>query len=806
MELPSEDEYLKIKALLYKDLPTCLCERSANTNTINNYTNIDSHLRALKLPKGPEEYERKILFGGQFRYTLGTPTDIANSLKGLVDAIDEYAHEGMFISRYQNVDSVKSHKLAQLNFSSRRRVFYHQCVSKLVFFSAVRKLKEVKRLQMREQLCQLKDLSSSLYGQMLEIDIIQQLREGARFTYRRLGQKDQGFKGLFRPSNVNFFSCVSYPPIQIWYEDINHTSMLGSTGISGDILYFPADKSCFTVDSILLVKEKGQIVVNFIQVTIQNNHGVSPGGFFAMFMLVKLIRIINVECHVLVNFYFVVPEDKYVTFSSSEAEYLRYLFSDITIFVMKIDEEEIFPVNGNGTNKKNGKSQMSIETSGTSSTPFRGEAVMNNGNVAQEEEKYPKENKQSQSDMSIEVNRTPTLFRGEAVMNVGSVVIVVDDKEDKEKEGENPKKSKQSQQQTSTGRNEPKKREKRTTIEGNEEEKEKKGENLKKSTSTKRNQRRKKKIETATKENEEVKEEKKENEKKSFFDEVLDLNMTSSSSLPIPDVLLNSALRKQNLSLQLNRNRNLNVSSPRLLVTISNFKDVHVTLRFRPNITCVMDNSVIRVESSLDTENDNEESDLSEHSDHSEVFEESEYPRSVSPICSVKEEEKNKRRVYPTRERHRPSTLQDLSKETTLNYQYVSKGLYFSQINSIFYGYLKICTLFYRRSVESQGDKWRSKDESILNLLPQIKTTIKDCTDVFEIGFFKIFAENEILLLLGCLNLRLVNVNVRILNEDFMVKLKFYPNISQDQIFFLLRIQDFLSRVGIYTNLSSLKK
>jgi hypothetical protein len=128
---------------------------------------------------------------------------------------------------------------------------------------------------------------------MLEIDIMQQLREGASFTYRPLEQKDEGFKGFFRPSNVNFFSCVSHPPIQIWYEDINRTSMLGSTVISRNILYFPADKSCFTVDVILLVREKGQVVVNFIQVTIQNNHGVSPAGFFAMFMLVKLIRVIN---------------------------------------------------------------------------------------------------------------------------------------------------------------------------------------------------------------------------------------------------------------------------------------------------------------------------------------------------------------------------------------------------------------------------------------------------------------------------------------------------------------------------------
>jgi hypothetical protein len=358
-------------------------------------------------------------------------------------------------------------------------------------------------------------------------------------------------------------------------------------------------------------------------------------------------------------------------------------------------------------------------------------------------------------------------------MNSGSVVIVADEEEKKkENEGENPKKSKQSQPHTSTKRNKQKKKKKGTTTE----------------------------------ENEEVKEEKKENEEESFADEVLNLNMTSSSLLPVPDVLLNIALKKQNLSLKLNKNRNVNLSSAKLLMTISDFTNVRVILKFTQNITCVINDSVISVENNLDTENDNEESDLSEYSDHSEIFDESEYPESVLPVCSVKEEEKKKRRVYPTRERRGPLMLQNHSKETTPNYQYVLKDQYFAQIDSIFHAYLKVCTLFYHRSVESQGDNWKHKDEPILNLLPQAKTTIEDCTDVFEIGFSRIFEVKEIFLLLGCLNLRLANVNVKSVNKDFMVKLKFYPNMSEEQISFLLRIQDNLSHIGIHTNLNSLKK
>jgi hypothetical protein len=157
---------------------------------------------------------------------------------------------------------------------------------------------------------------------------------------------------------------VRHPPIQIWYEDMDHTKMLGINPVTEDTLYYSIDRCCFTVDVILLQKKKRHgndiIVVNFIRMTTMNKHGVSPGGFFAMFMLVKLIKIIN-KCDVQVKFFFIVSEELYPKFNSPEADYLHNLFEDIDIYVLKIDKNMILE-NDDGGYKPNETKNQQINT------------------------------------------------------------------------------------------------------------------------------------------------------------------------------------------------------------------------------------------------------------------------------------------------------------------------------------------------------------------------------------------------------------------------------------------------------------
>jgi hypothetical protein len=80
-----------------------------------------------------------------------------------------------------------------------------------------------------------------------------------------------------------------------------------------------------------------QSEVNFLQVTVSPNHPVSPRGFLAMFLLVKLLEF-SYNKVFSVNFYFVVPEENFSSFKSTEAIYLYYIFNKIQVYVSTITE------------------------------------------------------------------------------------------------------------------------------------------------------------------------------------------------------------------------------------------------------------------------------------------------------------------------------------------------------------------------------------------------------------------------------------------------------------------------------------
>jgi hypothetical protein len=333
VEVPSDAECLEIRKLLYRETPICLCDPSDR-----NYTQINACLNVLGLDGKAEDYERKRLFGNQFRYLFGDSGDILVGLDGLKTAIMKYAHDGILVPYDNTVESVASHKLMQLNFDLDRRAFYHMFVSGLVIFLAVKKLQDLEEIKMCKNLLQYEEQDEVMYGKIFEKHVILKIERGVSFLARSLeGQENSEFS--FSPSKTVFFTYAIYTPIQIWFQDINHTSLLGFTLINRNTLFYPTGPRCYTVDAILVEKFTNRIVVNFIQATVSKNHSVSPGGFFAMFMFVKLISIAN-KCDVDVTFIFVVPENIFDVFQSSEAEYLHSLFEDVEIFVMKINDGE----------------------------------------------------------------------------------------------------------------------------------------------------------------------------------------------------------------------------------------------------------------------------------------------------------------------------------------------------------------------------------------------------------------------------------------------------------------------------------
>jgi hypothetical protein len=193
-------------------------------------------------------------------------------------------------------------------------------------------------MKMRENLVQYENEDEVMYGKIFEKHMISRIGRGVSYVARHLGEESSS-QGSFSLSRTVFFTYAVCTPVQVWFQDIRRNFLLGSTVISCDTLYCPTGRSCYTVDAILVQRLSDKIVVNFIQATVSDNHGVSAGGFFAMFMLVKLINAAN-KLEVSVKFIFVVPENVYNVFQSPEAEYLRSLFKDIEILVMMINEGE----------------------------------------------------------------------------------------------------------------------------------------------------------------------------------------------------------------------------------------------------------------------------------------------------------------------------------------------------------------------------------------------------------------------------------------------------------------------------------
>jgi hypothetical protein len=166
---------------------------------------------------------------------------------------------------------------------------------------------------------------------------------------------------------MKFFHYVDYNPTQIWFDSVDCSNLLGSTLSNLPILYRPSLQYCATIDGVIV--NQAQSEVDFLQVTVSPNHPVSPRGFLAMFLLVKLLEF-SYNKEFSVNFYFVVPEENFSSFISTEAIYLYYIFNKIQVYVSTICEKNISPSQTNTT-----PSQTSTTPSQISITPSKNQII-----------------------------------------------------------------------------------------------------------------------------------------------------------------------------------------------------------------------------------------------------------------------------------------------------------------------------------------------------------------------------------------------------------------------------------------------
>jgi hypothetical protein len=255
MEILSPKEYLQMKKLLYDDFPTCLC-----VPWDEKYHLINDYLKILGLHDGPENYERRELFGMQPRYLFGSFAKTGHLLI--------YEH----FNTNQVYNSIKSHKIVQLNYDVERKTFYHRFVSGLVISLAVDRCLEVQKANILNFLFDWKNQDSSMYANLFEKHIISLMSNEVSFIYRNLNEFDNKHDS-FPPCRLKFFNYVTCEPPQIWYEDIEHTRLLGSTPITGNTLFRPTGQYLSIIDGVMLIKYESEevITINFLQVTVRDN-------------------------------------------------------------------------------------------------------------------------------------------------------------------------------------------------------------------------------------------------------------------------------------------------------------------------------------------------------------------------------------------------------------------------------------------------------------------------------------------------------------------------------------------------------
>jgi hypothetical protein len=186
MEVPDGDECSKVKKLLYDDLPICLC------NTVDiNYPRISRALNRLFPFERPEKFERKCLFGGQFRYLFGSTDDIAFALDCLVGSLEKYTKDHILIYNPSgSIDSLASFRLIHLNFNVNNHFFYHVFVSNMVCCLVFEELRKFEKRKMLDELNLYKNTNVTIYADLFKQYVFSQLLVKNHVVLTSMGNND----------------------------------------------------------------------------------------------------------------------------------------------------------------------------------------------------------------------------------------------------------------------------------------------------------------------------------------------------------------------------------------------------------------------------------------------------------------------------------------------------------------------------------------------------------------------------------------------------------------------------------------
>jgi hypothetical protein len=334
MELWSEKELSRMAAI-FLDYTSYLCSE----NDVNKQQ-ISTILKEFGLDNSPDTYKRKDLFGMQPRFEFNPSKDVLSAMRGLKQVFTEVIQKRDVLTSPANKND--DYKIVKLEFDLDNRVFNQTFISQTILSILVRYIEKEKDGIFKE-LLDGTSTNRGLYGCLFEKYVDHLLVRGVSIKKRTLLEKDLDTDELICKCGKRDLCFKKVGKIQMWYENINNAIYLFGLDTFRNvkenvgILLGQKLNGCATVDSIVIQFKQGKYEVIFIQSTVRNTHTVSIAGFFGMLMLVNSIRHYSKK-NVTVKFYFVVDKSNYSIFNTSEAKYLTYLFDEIEIGVVKIDE------------------------------------------------------------------------------------------------------------------------------------------------------------------------------------------------------------------------------------------------------------------------------------------------------------------------------------------------------------------------------------------------------------------------------------------------------------------------------------
>jgi hypothetical protein len=295
-----------------------------------HFKDIDSFKQGLKLlgiyDKDPSDIKRIDLFGRQPRYEFALDENL------ILRRIDGIADELKRIKFNFDIFDNLTHQFISTEYNVNNGTVYTKYISEFLFQIIKKKIQSVDSTVIQTLF---NNVPLQFKGSVFEPLVRRKISEGF-FGKVRFFDDDVSEDIYFDPVIFEqYFYCQVRDKIQMLYEDVNMTRLLGAIYIDRATHYLPSTYRTYDFDDILVFPqfEKGICHVLFIQITTDHKHNVALGGFFGMLWFLLTVSH-TLSCEVIPWFLFFVTKSNFTLFKEPQIKRLNVYFQNIRILIV----------------------------------------------------------------------------------------------------------------------------------------------------------------------------------------------------------------------------------------------------------------------------------------------------------------------------------------------------------------------------------------------------------------------------------------------------------------------------------------